>query len=162
VEIPIEELVPGDVVHLSAGDMVPADLRLIAAKDLFVNQASVTGEALPAEKHAQAMVSGTAGVGDLTNICLMGTAVVSGSATGVIVLTGKHAYFGKLAAKVADERPLTSFDRGIRTRRLAFFGAFGFVPLPRGYWPILGLMIGMYLALTHTMKLWFHRRFGLG
>jgi Mg2+-importing ATPase len=113
VEIPIEQLVPGDVVHLSAGDMVPADLRLIAAKDLFVNQASVTGEALPVEKHAQATASCNASLGDLSNICLMGTAVVSGSATGVVVLTGKHAYFGKLAAKVAGERPLTSFDRGI-------------------------------------------------
>jgi Mg2+-importing ATPase len=113
VEIPIEQLVPGDVVHLSAGDMVPADLRLIAAKDLFVNQASITGEALPVEKHAQATVASAVGLGDLINICLMGTAVVSGSATGVVVLTGKHAYFGKLAAKVAGERPLTSFDRGI-------------------------------------------------
>ena len=112
-EIPIEALVPGDVVHLSAGDMVPADLRLIAAKDLFVNQASVTGEALPVEKHAQPTVSRAASIGDLANICLMGTAVVSGSATGVVVLTGRHAYFGKLAAKVSGERPLTSFDRGI-------------------------------------------------
>jgi Mg2+-importing ATPase len=112
-EVPIEALVPGDIVHLSAGDMVPADLRLIAAKDLFVNQASLTGEALPVEKHVQCIVAAGAGMGELANICLMGTAVVSGSATGVIVLTGGHAYFGKLAAKIAGERPLTSFDRGI-------------------------------------------------
>jgi P-type Mg2+ transporter len=112
-ELPIEELVPGDLVHLSAGDMVPADLRLIAAKDLFVNQASLTGEALPVEKHTQPAPLDAAGIGDLTNICLMGTAVVSGSATGVIVLTGGRAYFGHLAAKVAGERPLTSFDRGV-------------------------------------------------
>ena len=112
-EVPIEALVPGDIVHLSAGDMVPADLRLIAAKDLFVNQSSVTGEAMPVEKHMQPVVVTRASIGDFTNICLMGTAVVSGSATGVVVLTGGRAYFGKLAAKIAGERPLTSFDRGI-------------------------------------------------
>jgi Mg2+-importing ATPase len=112
-EIPIEELVPGDLVHLSAGDMIPADLRLLVAKDLFVNQAALTGEALPVEKHAQATAAPADDLGGLTNICLMGTAVVSGSATGVIVLTGPQAYFGKLAATLASERPLTSFDRGI-------------------------------------------------
>ena len=112
-EIPIEELVPGDLVHLSAGDMVPADLRLIAAKDLFVNQASLTGEALPVEKHAQPTPVPAADLGGLTNICLMGTAIVSGSATGVIVLTGPRAYFGGLAATIAGERSLTSFDRGV-------------------------------------------------
>ncbi len=112
-ELPIEELVPGDLVHLSAGDMVPADLRLLAAKDLFVNQASLTGEALPVEKHAQAIPLPAADLSGLTNICLMGTAVVSGSATGVIVLTGRRAYFGGLAATLAGGRPLTSFDRGV-------------------------------------------------
>ena len=112
-ELPIEELVPGDLVHLSAGDMVPADLRLVAAKDLFVNQACLTGEALPVEKHAQRCAPDTVSSGDLTNICLMGTAIVSGSATGLVVLTGQRAYFGHLAAKLAGERPLTSFDRGV-------------------------------------------------
>jgi Mg2+-importing ATPase len=112
-EIPIEELVPGDLVHLSAGDMIPGDLRLITAKDLFINQASLTGEALPVEKHAQPTAVAATDIGSLTNICLMGTAVVSGSATGVIVLTGRRAYFGGLADTVAGERSLTSFDRGI-------------------------------------------------
>ena len=113
LEVPIEELVPGDLVHLSAGDMIPADLRLIAAKDLFINQAALTGESLPVEKHAQPTTDSPVDISGLTNICLMGTAVVSGSATGVIVLTGRNAYFGGLAATVAGERPLTSFDRGI-------------------------------------------------
>lgn len=112
-EVPIEQLVPGDLVHLSAGDMIPADLRLIAAKDLFVNQATLTGEALPVEKHAQPPAVPPVDLGGLTNICLMGTTVVSGTATGVIVLTGRNAYFGGLAATIAGERPLTSFDRGI-------------------------------------------------
>ncbi len=112
-EVPIEELVPGDLLHLSAGDMIPADLRLLTAKDLFINQAALTGEALPVEKHPQALRQPAADLSGLTNICLMGTAVVSGSATGVVVLTGRRAYFGKLAAAVVGERPLTSFDRGI-------------------------------------------------
>ena len=72
VEIPIEELVPGDIVHLSAGDMIPADLRLIAAKDLFINQASLTGESLPVEKHA-AVIGAAADISVMSNICFMGT-----------------------------------------------------------------------------------------
>jgi Mg2+-importing ATPase len=113
VEIPIQDLVPGDVVHLSAGDMVPGDLRLIASKDLFVNQASLTGEALPVEKHADPVRGPTADIAELTDICFMGTTVISGSATGVIALTGSHAYFGSLADLIVGERALTSFDRGI-------------------------------------------------
>jgi Mg2+-importing ATPase len=112
-EIPIQELVPGDIVHLSAGDMIPGDLRLIAAKDLFVNQASLTGEALPVEKHAAAVPHPSADLAELTNICFMGTAIVSGTASGVIALTGPHAYFGGLAELIVGERELTSFDRGI-------------------------------------------------
>jgi Mg2+-importing ATPase len=113
VETSIQELVPGDIVHLSAGDMIPADLRLISAKDLFINQASLTGEALPVEKHAEAQRAPAAGSEDLGNICFMGTAVVSGSATGVIALTGSRAYFGRLADVIAGERALTNFDKGI-------------------------------------------------
>ncbi len=112
-ELPLEELVPGDIVHLSAGDMVPADLRLIAAKDLFVNQASLTGEALPVEKHAQPQPTPGVEIGTLTNVCFMGTTVVSGSATGVIALTGRQAYFGGLAHAIAGLRVPTSFDKGI-------------------------------------------------
>jgi len=113
VEIPIEELVPGDIVHLSAGDMIPADLRLIAAKDLFVNQASLTGESLPVEKHATPTGAGAAGITAMSNICFMGTTVVSGSATGVVALTGRRAYFGSLAETIAGERVPTSFDKGV-------------------------------------------------
>jgi Mg2+-importing ATPase len=112
-EVPIEELVPGDIVHLSAGDMVPADLRLIAAKDLFINQSTLTGESLPSEKHAAALPQPTSDLEALTNICFMGTSVVSGTATGVVALTGSRAYFGGVAAIIAERRPPTSFDRGI-------------------------------------------------
>jgi Mg2+-importing ATPase len=114
VELPIEELVPGDIIHLSAGDMVPADLRLIAAKDLFVNQSSLTGESLPVEKHAATTPAGVAAdIGTMGNICFMGTAVVSGSAKGVVALTGRHAYFGGLAETIAGARAPTSFDKGV-------------------------------------------------
>jgi len=113
IELPIEQLVPGDVVHLSAGDMIPGDLRLTAAKDLFVNQAALTGESLPVEKHAEPQATPGTQIGSLTNICFMGTTVVSGTATGVIALTGDHAYFGGVAHFVAAPRAPTSFDRGI-------------------------------------------------
>ncbi len=112
-EVPLEQLVPGDIVHLSAGDMVPGDLRLLTAKDTFVDQASLTGEALPVEKHAEAQAAPPAEIGALTNICFMGTTVVSGSATGVIALTGGRAYFGGLANAISGTRALTSFDKGI-------------------------------------------------
>jgi Mg2+-importing ATPase len=77
-EIPIDQLVPGDVVRLSAGDMIPADMRLLEAKDLFVNQAALTGESMPAEEHAQASISNCKDALDLPNICFMGANVVSG------------------------------------------------------------------------------------
>ena len=111
VERPIHLIVPGDVIHLCAGDLVPADVRLLSAKDLFVNQASLTGEASPVEKFAPAAVCKDAL--QATNLCFMGTNVVSGTATAVVVLTGPRAYFGSLAAIVAGERALTSFDQGI-------------------------------------------------
>ena len=113
VELPLDDLVPGDIVHLSAGDMIPADLRVIAAKDLFVNQAPLTGESLPVEKHAEPSSSTVPEIAGLVNVCFMGTTVVSGSATGVIALTGEEAYFGGVAHVVAAARAPTSFDRGV-------------------------------------------------
>ncbi len=111
-EIAIDRLVPGDVVRLSAGDMIPADLRLLDTKDLFVNQAALTGEAMPAEKFAHACDKGD-GPFDLANICFMGANVVSGYGTGVIVRTGPRTYFGRLAHEIAGRRVPTAFDRGI-------------------------------------------------
>jgi Mg2+-importing ATPase len=112
-ETALEQLVPGDIVQLSAGDLIPADLRLIVAKDFFVNQASLTGEGLPVEKHAE--VAGLPGKdpATLTNICFMGTSVLSGSGCAVVVLTGARAYFGSLAAAISARRVPTSFEHGI-------------------------------------------------
>jgi P-type Mg2+ transporter len=116
-EIPISELVPGDIVYLCAGDMVPADVRLLTAKDLFVSQAMLTGESIPLEKYP---VLPTAKSGsparralELESACFMGTNVVSGTATAVVVATGDATYFGAMARDIAGGRPLTSFDIGI-------------------------------------------------
>ena len=112
-EIPMDELVPGDVVRLSAGDMVPADLRLLEAKDLFINQSALTGESMPAEKHAQAATSGCEDTFDLPNLCFMGANVVSGYGTGVVLQTGSATFFGQLAHEIAGRRVPTAFDQGI-------------------------------------------------
>jgi len=112
-ELPLEMLVPGDIVRLSAGDMIPADLRLLDAKDLFVNQSALTGEAMPAEKYAHACAAGIDDPFDLPNICFMGANVVSGYATGLILRTGARTFFGELADEVAGRHGPTAFDRGI-------------------------------------------------
>jgi P-type Mg2+ transporter len=113
VDVPIEQLVPGDIVLLSAGDMIPADLRLISAKDLFINQSTLTGEAMPLEKVAAAHVGTAETPFDLPTICFMGSAVVSGIGCGVVVLTGPRTAFGLVASAIAEQRVLTSFDKGI-------------------------------------------------
>ncbi len=113
VEIPLARVVPGDIVHLSAGDMIPADLRLLSAKDLFVNQAALTGESLPLEKFSgPAPAEGKSAI-ELPNICVMGSNVVSGTAIAVVVATGSRTYFGSIAATIAGQRQLTSFDLGV-------------------------------------------------
>jgi Mg2+-importing ATPase len=120
-EIPIINLVPGDIIKLGAGDMIPADVRLITAKDLFVSQSALTGEALPVEKHekiATGLENNISSVKtknrlDLSNVCFMGTNVVSGAATAMVIATGDHTYFGSIAKELASKRPPTSFDRGI-------------------------------------------------
>jgi Mg2+-importing ATPase len=108
LEIPIEELVPGDVVRLSAGDMIPADLRVLTAKDLFLNEAALTGEAMPVEKSAAPFESRS-----LPNICFMGSNVLSGAGTAVVIQTGTHTYFGELAGMLIRQRAPTSFDKGV-------------------------------------------------
>lgn len=125
-EIAIQNLVVGDIVVLSAGDMIPADVRLLSARDLFVSQAILTGEAVPVEKcewptppghkHKAAAHSEAQPIEaplDLANICYMGTNIVSGSATAVVVATGSHTYFGSLAKAIAGRRAETAFDQGV-------------------------------------------------
>jgi len=114
VELPIKQLVPGDLIVLSAGDMIPADCRVLSAKDLFVSQAAMTGESMPVEKFARRQEVDTGNPLDLENILFMGTNVVSGAATGVILATGNQTYFGALAQRVsATDRAPTSFQAGV-------------------------------------------------
>ena len=111
-EIPLDEVVVGDIVHLSAGDMLPADVGILDAKDLFVSQASLTGESEPIEKIP--MVNETRdAITDYTNIAFMGSNVISGSASAVVVTVGDHTLFGSMASEVAHEAVETSFSKGV-------------------------------------------------
>jgi Mg2+-importing ATPase len=124
-EVPIQEVVPGDVVRLSAGDMIPADVRLIESKDLFLSQSVLTGEALPIEKYDTLSqvrektnpAPGSANGNPLEcgNLCFLGTNIVSGSATAAVVSTGSNTMLGALAKNVAGYRSETSFDKGINS-----------------------------------------------
>ena len=112
-EVPLAHLVPGDVVQLAAGDMIPADLRILACKDLFVIQSSLTGESLPVEKFDAREDDVTKSVAEFKNICFLGTSVESGSATGLVVETGFRTYLGTMAKSITAQPAPTSFDRGI-------------------------------------------------
>ncbi|KVD96801.1 magnesium-translocating P-type ATPase [Burkholderia ubonensis] len=164
-DIPMREVVAGDIVHLSAGDMIPADVRLITSRDLFISQAVLTGEALPVEKYdtlgAVAGKSAEAGHAaandasqsllDLGNVCFMGTNVVSGTATAVVVATGEDTYFGSLARNVVSHKRIeTSFDRGVASVSWLLI-KFMFVMVPIVFM-INGLTKGDWLsALTFAL-----------
>lgn len=114
-EINISELVPGDIVYLAAGDMIPADVRIVESKDLFVSQSSLTGESDAIEKIPELTdnKSKTGSVVELDNICFMGSNVISGSAIGVIFQTGQSTYLGTIAKSIIGVRAQTNFDKGI-------------------------------------------------
>ncbi|UAK22231.1 magnesium-translocating P-type ATPase [Kluyvera sp. CRP] len=126
-EIAIEELVPGDIISLAAGDLVPADVRLLESRDLFVSQSILSGESLPVEKYdVLASVSGKVcdrlpepnkdkSLLEMGNICLMGTNVTSGRAQAVVVATGNRTWFGSLAKSIVGTRTQTAFDRGVNS-----------------------------------------------
>lgn len=123
-EVDITSLVPGDIIYLSAGDLVPADVRLLDSRDLFISQAILTGESLPVEKYdvtghvASKQASARdkdASLLELGSVCLMGTNVSSGSAKAVVVATGGETYFGSLAKSIVGNRTQTAFDRGVNS-----------------------------------------------
>ena len=114
-EVKIREIVPGDIVDLFAGDMIPADLRIISCKDLFINQASLTGESFPAEKVPGPIQPKGTSPSEATNIAFMGTSVVSGTALGLVIKTGLSTQFGEVSRKLATMHMETSFDKGIRS-----------------------------------------------
>ena len=115
-EIPIKELVPGDIIYLSAGDMLPADCRIIQSKDLFISQSMLTGESLPVEKSSTVVVQAeNKSPLELDNICFMGTNVASGTALAIVVIIGDKTYFGSLSKAIVGKRMETSFDKGVKS-----------------------------------------------
>src|SRR5579872_2987718 len=112
-EIPLRDLVPGDIIKLSAGDMIPGDVRVLSSKDLFVSQGSLTGESLPVEKFHDPETKAVSSPTELKNTCFMGTSVESGTATAVVAATGVNTYLGSMAGLIAAEPPPTAFDQGL-------------------------------------------------
>ena len=114
-ELDITELVPGDIVFLAAGDMIPADLRIIESKDLFISQASLTGESEPIEKFPEVKEKQyrKGSIVELDNICYMGSTVISGAAQGIVFETGNRTFLGTIARNLTGHRATTAFDRGI-------------------------------------------------
>jgi len=133
IDIPMEDLVPGDLVHLSAGDMIPGDVRLISSRDLFVSQSAITGEVLPVEKHEtfkklkksaplqsyihddkiKGEAAEKASSIDQPTMCLMGSSVVSGTAKALVLCTGQNTFFGSMASQLLGKRSQTAFDKGV-------------------------------------------------
>ena len=115
VEIPVKEVTLGDIVKLSAGSMIPADLRVIESKDLYVGQSALTGESDAVKKSVdtETTLEDLDSISDLDNICFMGTNVISGSAKGVVVKTGDSTYFGKIAHTISTGKPKTAFQKDI-------------------------------------------------
>ncbi len=116
VKVPLKEVTVKDIVILSAGDMIPADLRIIESKDLYVGQSSITGESDAVRKNSNTELNNIEeieSITDLDNICFMGTNVISGSAKGVVIKTGDDSYFGKVAHTLSQGKPKTSFQKGV-------------------------------------------------
>ena len=113
-EIKLQLIVPGDIIYLSAGDLTPADARVIDAKDLFVNQSALTGESFPVEKTTAPVRSKEASITEWTNYFFMGTSIVSGTATAVVVRTGGLTEYGKIAQRLVEKAPETEFEIGIK------------------------------------------------
>ncbi len=149
-EIPLRDVVPGDVVIVAAGDMIPADVRLLTARDLFVSQSSLTGESLPVEKSETLLVdTSTPPALERTNLCFLGTSVQSGTATAVVVRTGGATLFGNIAQHVTVGLWLPIFPLA---------AALGFVALPGAYWPLLALTLLLYVSVTQLAKMLLIRR----
>ena len=114
-KIALNQITVGDIVILSAGDIIPADLRIIEEKDLYVSQSTLTGESEASRKVANLQNSKIETITDLNNICFMGTNVTSGYAKAVVIKTGDNTYFGKIAHTVTNGKPQTAFQKGIKS-----------------------------------------------
>lgn len=114
-EIPLSEVVPGEIVYLAAGDMVPADVRIITSKDLFLSQGSLTGESEPVEKYAVELMEKIENPLEASNLAFMGTNVVSGAAVAIALTTGDSTYFGSMAKAITVKKAETSFEKGVNS-----------------------------------------------
>ncbi len=159
-ELPLEDLVPGDIVSLHAGSIIPADLRLLSARDFFVSQAALTGESMPVEKNAEASSNGGRAMLELANACFQGSSVSSGSARGLVVNTGGQTFFGAIAERLADMGIQTSFDKGVRSftwlmiRFMVVMVSIVFliVGLTKGNW-LEALLFGLAVAVGLTPEM---------
>ena len=114
-EIPLEEVVVGDIVHLAAGDMIPADMRIIEAKDLFISQSALTGESEPLEKTPEAAKEKNETITEYNNLAFMGSNVISGAAVGIVISVGNDTIFGSMAQSISEEPIVTSFEKGVNS-----------------------------------------------
>ena len=159
-ELPIEEIVCGDVIRLSAGDMIPADLRVLQSKDLFVSQASMTGESEPVEKFSEPETELAKSVTDYRDLVFMGSNVISGSALAVVIAVGNDTQFGRIAEDVSKCKVETSFDRGIKSvswlliRFMAIMAPTVFVinGLTKGDW-LQAFLFGLSIAVGLTPEM---------
>jgi Mg2+-importing ATPase len=154
-EIRRSAVVPGDIVHLSAGDVVPADSRLLESRDLYIQQAALTGESLPAEKQARGEEVSTRP--DAVNMVFLGTSVVSGTASALVIATGARTSFGDIAARLASRSEQTAFDLGLKnfslllTRTVLFLVLFLIVvSLAKHRDPLQSLLFAVALAVGLT------------
>ncbi len=159
-ELPMSDVVPGDIILLHAGSIIPADLRLISAKDFFVSQSVLTGESMPIEKKAEQTKLEGGFVFELQNACFQGSNVLSGTARAVVVNTGTRTYFGSISERLTERRVETSFDTGlksftwlmIRFMVIMVFAVFMIVGLSKGNW-IEALLFGLSIAVGLTPEM---------
>ena len=115
IEIPIDEIVVGDIIHLAAGDMIPADVRILKSRDLFISQSSLTGESEPVEKISDPLLTDSKNPLELENLAFMGSNVISGSAIAIVINVGDNTIFGGIAKDLSNKKVVTSFEKGINS-----------------------------------------------
>ncbi len=159
-EVRISEIVPGDIVLLHAGSIIPADLRLISAKDFFVSESALSGESMPIEKSAAVVSSSVRSVMELPNACFFGTSVTSGTARGLVINTGIRTLFGAISERLSQKRDETDFDRGVRSftwLMIRFMvvmvcAVFFIVGMTKGNW-LEALLFGLSIAVGLTPEM---------
>jgi P-type Mg2+ transporter len=159
-EVGISEIVPGDIVLLHAGSIIPADLRLISAKDFFVSESALTGESMPVEKTVTNAGASVPSAMELPNACFLGTSVTSGTARGVVVNTGARTLFGAISERLAEKKEETNFDRGVRSftwLMIRFMvvmvcAVYFIVGMTKGNW-VEALLFGLSIAVGLTPEM---------